>query len=144
MSIALKAREALQAQGIGTRVVSMPCMELFAEQDEAYRRKVLPAGNIVRIGIEAGVRQGWDRWLLGNADAKRKQGSSEWTVSAHLPLQRFCLKNLASRLTRLSKWRTTCCKPNHTNDSEPRHWRGFSFSPLNVCENVNANIAFYR
>ena len=60
VSIALKAREALQAQGIGTRVVSMPCMELFAEQDEAYRRKVLPAGTscasasrqaCVRVGI---------------------------------------------------------------------------------------------
>jgi hypothetical protein len=44
----------------------------------------------------------------------------------------------------LSKWQTTCCKPNHTNDSEPRQWRGFSFAPLNVCENVNANIVFYR
>ena len=74
VSIALKARESLQAQGIGTRVVSMPCMELFAEQDEAYRRKVLPAGNIVRIGIEAGVRQGWDRWLLGERGREAKTG----------------------------------------------------------------------
>nr|WP_261368121.1 transketolase [Pseudosulfitobacter koreense] len=65
VEVALKAREALQADGIGTRVVSMPCMELFAEQDEAYRRKVLPAGSAVRIGIEAAVRQGWDQWLLG-------------------------------------------------------------------------------
>ncbi|MDF1726414.1 MAG: transketolase [Sulfitobacter sp.] len=62
--LALQAREALQAEGIGTRVVSMPCMELFAEQDEAYRKRVLPGG-AVRVGIEAGVRQGWDRWLLG-------------------------------------------------------------------------------
>ena len=119
VSIALKAREALQAQGIGTRVVSMPCMELFAEQDEAYRRKVLPAGNMCasasrRACVRVGIAGFW-----ANADAKRKQGSSEWTVLAHLPLQRFCLKNLASRLTRLSKWQTTCCKQNHTNDSEP-------------------------
>ena len=64
VEIALKAREALEAEGIGTRVVSMPSMELFAAQDEAYRKKVLPAGP-VRIAIEAGVRQGWDRWLLG-------------------------------------------------------------------------------
>ncbi|MGB3244375.1 MAG: transketolase [Sulfitobacter sp.] len=62
--VAMAAREALQAEGIGVRVVSMPCMELFAEQDEAYRKRVLPGG-AVRIGIEAGVRQGWDRWLLG-------------------------------------------------------------------------------
>ena len=64
VEIALAARELLQTGGIGTRVVSMPCMELFAAQDEAYRRKILPAGP-VRVAIEAGVRMGWDRWLLG-------------------------------------------------------------------------------
>ena len=70
VSVALKAREVLQAQGIGTRVVSMPCMELFAAQPEAYRRRVLPAGP-VRVGIEAAVRAGgWDRWLLGERAKK--------------------------------------------------------------------------
>ncbi|MEP2781038.1 MAG: transketolase [Pseudoruegeria sp.] len=64
VEIALAAREKLQAEGIGTRVVSMPCMELFEAQDEAYRKRVLPGG-AVRIAIEAGVRQGWDKWLLG-------------------------------------------------------------------------------
>ncbi len=64
VAIALEARDLLQAEGIGTRVVSMPCMELFAEQDDAYRKRVLPGG-AVRVGVEAGVRQGWDRWLLG-------------------------------------------------------------------------------
>jgi transketolase len=64
VEIAVKAREMLQAAGIGTRVVSVPSMELFAAQDEAYRKKVLPAGP-VRVAIEAGVRMGWDRWLLG-------------------------------------------------------------------------------
>ena len=69
--LAMAAREALQAQGIGTRVVSMPCMELFAAQDDAYRKRVLPAG-AVRIGIEAAVRQGWDRWLLGERGREAK------------------------------------------------------------------------
>ncbi len=64
VEIAIKARDLLQADGIGTRVVSVPSMELFARQDEAYRKRVLPAGP-VRVAIEAGVRQGWDRWLLG-------------------------------------------------------------------------------
>ena len=64
VEIALAARDILQADGIGTRVVSMPCMELFAEQDEAYRKRVLPGGP-VRVGVEAAVRQGWDQWLLG-------------------------------------------------------------------------------
>ncbi|MEM7520453.1 MAG: transketolase [Pseudomonadota bacterium] len=64
VSVAMAAREALQAEGVGTRVVSMPCMELFAAQDDAYRKRVLPGG-AVRVGVEAGVRQGWDQWLLG-------------------------------------------------------------------------------
>ena len=72
--VAMKAREAMQAEGIGVRVVSMPCMELFAEQDEAYRKRVLPGGS-VRVGIEAGVRQGWDRWLLGE---RGKWGKSDF------------------------------------------------------------------
>ncbi|MGB5560246.1 MAG: transketolase [Paracoccaceae bacterium] len=71
IEIALKARDILQAKGIGTRVVSMPCMELFAEQDLAYRRKVLPAGP-VRVAIEAGVRCGWDQWLLGDRGREAK------------------------------------------------------------------------
>jgi transketolase len=64
VSLAMEARDLLQAEGIGVRVVSMPCMELFAAQDDAYRKRVLPGG-AVRVGIEAGVRQGWDQWLLG-------------------------------------------------------------------------------
>ncbi|HBS49907.1 MAG TPA: transketolase [Rhodobacteraceae bacterium] len=72
--LALQAREMLEAEGIGTRVVSMPCMELFAEQDESYRRKALPAGP-VRVGIEAAVRDGgWDRWLLGERGREAKAG----------------------------------------------------------------------
>ncbi|NIY80403.1 transketolase [Celeribacter sp. HF31] len=73
VAIAMEARKLLQDNGIGTRVVSMPCMELFAEQDEAYRRKVLPAGP-VRVGVEAAVRDGgWDRWLLGERGREAKQ-----------------------------------------------------------------------
>ena len=84
VEIALKAREALEAEGIGTRVVSMPSMELFAQADEAWRKKVLPAGP-VRVGIEAGVRQGWDRWLLGERGREAKSafiGMSSFGASA--------------------------------------------------------------
>ncbi|MBZ8119049.1 transketolase [Roseovarius sp. LXJ103] len=73
VEIAMAARDALQAEGIGTRVVSMPCMELFAEQDDAYRKRVLPAGP-VRVGVEAAVRQGWDAWLLGERGREAKAG----------------------------------------------------------------------
>jgi transketolase len=71
VEIALAARDMLEAEGIGTRVVSMPCWELFEEQDEKYRRKVLPAGP-VRVAIEAGIRFGWDRWLFGERGKREK------------------------------------------------------------------------
>ncbi|HYV25413.1 MAG TPA: transketolase [Pyrinomonadaceae bacterium] len=63
VSLALEAREKLQADGIPTRVVSMPCLELFAEQPEGYRDEVLPPSITARLAIEAGVRQGWDRYV---------------------------------------------------------------------------------
>ncbi|WP_315924805.1 transketolase [Mesorhizobium sp. SP-1A] len=59
VEIALGARKLLQDHGHPTRVVSVPCFELFAEQDEAYREKTLGKAGI-RMAIEAGVREGWD------------------------------------------------------------------------------------
>ncbi len=59
--LAVKAREQLEASGIGTAVVSMPCWEIFNLQDKAYQQAVL--GSTVRIGIEAAVRQGWDQYI---------------------------------------------------------------------------------
>jgi transketolase len=71
VEIAMAARTLLQAEGIGTRVVSMPCWELFEEQDDSYRRRVLPAGP-VRVAVEAGIRFGWDRWLYGERGRREK------------------------------------------------------------------------
>jgi transketolase len=59
--IAMAARDALAADGIKVAVVSMPCWELFATQDESYRAGVL--GGAPRVAIEAGASFGWDRWL---------------------------------------------------------------------------------
>ena len=73
VEIAMAARDILQSEGIGTRVVSMPCWELFEEQDEAYRKRVLPGGP-VRVGVEAGIRFGWDRWLFGERGKREKSG----------------------------------------------------------------------
>jgi transketolase len=64
-SICLAAYEQLTAEGVLTRVVSMPCWELFDEQDQAYRDSVLPPQVRVRVAVEAGVRQGWDKYLGG-------------------------------------------------------------------------------
>jgi len=61
VAIAMAAREAMSAEGIGAAVVSLPCWELFAAQDAAWRDAVLGVG--LRVGIEAAVGFGWERWL---------------------------------------------------------------------------------
>ena len=60
--LAAAAADLLEASGTPTRVVSAPCLELFGDQDAAYRESVLPAAVRARVGIEAGVSLGWDRW----------------------------------------------------------------------------------
>ena len=61
VALAVAAREQLEADGIATAVVSLPCWELFNAQDDSYRKSVLGCG--VRVGVEAAVRQGWDAYL---------------------------------------------------------------------------------
>jgi transketolase len=68
VSLALEAREKLQAGGVATRVVSLPCWELFEEQPHEYRSEVLPESVSARLAIEAGVRQGWDRYVGHSGD----------------------------------------------------------------------------
>ena len=63
--LAMQVADKLEEQGIGADVVSMPCMELFEQQDEAYRDDILPdvpTSQILRVSIEAGVTQGWERF----------------------------------------------------------------------------------
>ena len=61
VAIAMDAREKLAGDNIGVAVVSLPCWELFAQQDEGYRAEVL--GGAPRIGVEAAAGFGWDQWL---------------------------------------------------------------------------------
>jgi transketolase len=68
VSLALEARDQLQKDGIATRVVSMPCTELFEEQAQDYRDEILPPSITARLAIEAGVRQGWDRYVGQKGD----------------------------------------------------------------------------
>jgi transketolase len=63
VAIALRARALLQADGIRAAVVSMPCWQLFEEQDRVYRDQVLGSPSGVRVAVEAAVRQGWDRYI---------------------------------------------------------------------------------
>ena len=62
IEIALEAQNQLAAEGIGARVVSMPCFSLFAAQPEKYRSETL-GGALPKVAIEAGIRDGWDRWI---------------------------------------------------------------------------------
>ena len=63
VSLALEARETLQTEGTPARVVSLPCWELFEEQSKEYRDEVLPPAVTARLAVEAGVCQGWDRYV---------------------------------------------------------------------------------
>jgi transketolase len=77
-SLALDAQEKLSAEGIRTRVVSMPCWEFFAEQTRQYRNSVLPPDTPVRLSIEAGSSIGWEKWVgeYGDCISVDKFGTS--------------------------------------------------------------------
>ncbi len=67
LQLALEAGRKLAAEGVNARVVSLPSFELFDRQDQAYRDDVLSPAVAIRIGVEAGVRNGWQRYT-GRAD----------------------------------------------------------------------------
>jgi len=68
VSLCLEARETLQKEGVPTRVVSMPCWELFEEQEASYRESVIPAAVTARLGVEAAASLGWDRYVGPQGD----------------------------------------------------------------------------
>ena len=65
VSVAMKAAEKLEAEGIATQVVSAPCLEWLAEQDGAYRESLLPK-SALKVSIEAGIAQGWREYVGDN------------------------------------------------------------------------------
>ncbi|WOH20771.1 transketolase [Paenarthrobacter sp. GOM3] len=79
VQLAVAAREALQAEGIAARVVSMPCVEWFNKQDEAYRESVLPAAVKARVSVEAGLALGWKEFV---GDAGRSISLEHFGASA--------------------------------------------------------------
>ncbi|WP_434725967.1 transketolase [Trueperella pyogenes] len=79
VAVALEAREELAKDGIGARVVSMPCLEWFAEQSEEYRESVIPSAVKARVSVEAGSTLEW-RNLVG--DAGRMVGIDHFGESA--------------------------------------------------------------
>lgn len=79
VQLAVQAADALRAEGIGVRVVSVPCREWFDEQDDTYRDEVLPPDIRARVVVEAGIEQGWPE-LLG--DAGQMVGLDHYGASA--------------------------------------------------------------
>ena len=69
VALALAAREKLEAEGVPTRVVSMPSWEIFEEQEPEYRDEVLPPRVAARLSIEAGSPLGWKRWVGDRGDS---------------------------------------------------------------------------
>tara|TARA_R110002049_G_scaffold2750_2_gene21660 strand:+ start:516153 stop:518198 length:2046 start_codon:yes stop_codon:yes gene_type:complete len=63
LGLCVEAGETLTADGKKVRIVSMPCMDIFEQQDEAYQLEVLPPAVTNRVAVEAGIRMCWDRWI---------------------------------------------------------------------------------
>ncbi len=78
VSMTLEASELLESDGIKTRVVSMPSWELFEMQDDNYKEKVLPEDVKARLSVEAGVKQGWEKYVgdAGDSISIEKYGAS--------------------------------------------------------------------
>jgi transketolase len=79
VTICLQAQELLAAEGLAARVVSLPCFELFDRQGASYRDRVLPPEITARVGVEAGVIQGWEKYL---GPAGRFVGMTDFGASA--------------------------------------------------------------
>lgn len=98
VGLAMETREAMESEDVPTRVVSMPCWELFEEQTSEYKSEVLPETITARLAIEAGVRQGWERYigLKGDAITVDKFGAS---APAGIVFERygFTLENAVSK-----------------------------------------------
>src|SRR5699024_3741896 len=62
VQLAVEAAQTLESEGVAARVVSMPCMEWFLEQDAAYIESVLPAAVTARVSVEAGIAMPWHRF----------------------------------------------------------------------------------
>lgn len=79
VQLALAARTSLEAEGIGARVISLPCLEWFEEQTQEYRDSVILPGVKARVSVEAGATFGWARYV---GDAGRSVGIAHYGASA--------------------------------------------------------------
>jgi transketolase len=104
VALAVSARELLEREGHGTRVVSMPSWELFAAQPASYRDEVLPPAVDARVSIEAGSPLGWERWVgqRGDIIGLNRFGASAPIADVYKHLN-FTPQYIAERARRLLK-----------------------------------------
>lgn len=69
VSVTIKAAELLEADGYSVRVVSFPSWQLFEAQEQEYKERILPPSIKIRLSVEAGVRQGWERYVGDSGDS---------------------------------------------------------------------------
>jgi transketolase len=69
-----EAAKLLEAEGVRVRLVSMPCLDRFAEQDQDYRDSVLPPSVRARVAVEAASPLGWHRWVGDDGDIVAMEG----------------------------------------------------------------------
>ncbi|MFQ5458094.1 MAG: transketolase [Myxococcota bacterium] len=102
VSLALGAREALAREGVGVRVVSLPCWRWFEAQEAGYRESVLPAAVTRRLAVEAGSPFGWERWT-GGAGAILAIDRFGASAPAKINLEKFgfTVERVAARLRAL-------------------------------------------
>jgi transketolase len=74
VAVADDARRLLEEDGLRVRLVSMPCLDRFAEQDAAYRDSVLPPSVRARVAVEAASPLGWHRWVGDDGDVVAMEG----------------------------------------------------------------------
>jgi transketolase len=98
----MEAREKLNAEGTPTRVVSLPCWEFFDGQSQKYRDEVLPPKVTARLAIEAGVSQGWHKYVGDRGDvlAVDKFGASAPAEDVFRDYG-FTLENVVKKATKL-------------------------------------------
>jgi transketolase len=99
VGIAVEAQGQLRERGVRARVVSMPCWEIFAEQEQAYRDEILPPEVRARVSVEAGVTMGWERWVTDDGDSVGIDGRFGWSAPGGEVLKRlgFTAENITER-----------------------------------------------
>ena len=102
VELAVKAKAELEKEGQKVRVVSMPCMDLFEEQSEEYKAKVLPKNVRKRVAVEALSGFGWDRYvgLDGDIIGMNRFGASA-PYSKLFPYFGFTVENVVARVKAL-------------------------------------------